>query len=78
MCDFAVDLEAIALRFGLSQAAFAEDLERLRPLEADGLARIDGAQVHITAEGRALSRVVAAAFDVYLAGQGAVKRHATV
>jgi len=78
MCDFAVDLEAIALRFGLSQAAFAEDLERLRPLEGDGLARIDGPQVHITAEGRALSRVVAAAFDVYLAGQGAVKRHATV
>ncbi len=78
MCDFAVDLEAIALRFGLSQQDFAGDVERLRPLEADGLARIDGAQVHITADGRALARVVAAAFDVYLAGQGAVKRHATV
>jgi oxygen-independent coproporphyrinogen-3 oxidase len=78
MCDFAVDLEAIALRFGLSQEAFAEDIERLRPLEADALARLDGAQVHITAEGRALARVVAAAFDVYLAGHGAEKRHATV
>ncbi len=78
MCDFAVDLEAIGLRFGLSQDDFAADFERLKPLEADGLARIDGAQVHITAQGRALARVVAAAFDVYLAGQGAVKRHATV
>ncbi len=78
MCDFAVDLEAIALRFGLSLEDYACDFERLRPLEADGLARLDGAQVHIAAEGRALARVVAAAFDVYLAGQGEVKRHATV
>jgi len=78
MCDFAVDLEAIALRFGLCQDDFAGDFARLHPLEADGLARLDGAQVYITAEGRALARVVAAAFDVYLAGQGAVKRHATV
>ncbi len=78
MCDFAVDLEAIATRFGLSQEDFAGDFDRLRPLEADGLARLDGAQVHIAAEGRALARVVAAAFDTYLAGQGAVKRHATV
>ena len=74
MCDFAVDLEAIALRFGLSD----EDFARLRPLEADGLARLDGKQVHVSSEGRPLARVVAAAFDTHLAGQGAVKRHATV
>jgi oxygen-independent coproporphyrinogen III oxidase len=78
MCDFAVDLEAIALRFGLSHEDFADDLARLRPLEADGLARLDGTQVYVTAQGRALARVVAAAFDTYLAGQGTVKRHATV
>lgn len=78
MCDFAVDLEAIALRFGLSQDAFAADLARLRPLESDGLVRIDGAQVHITPEGQPLARVAAAAFDVYLASHEGVKRHATV
>jgi len=78
MCDYAVDLEAIAIRFGLSVDVFTDDLERLRPLEEDGLARVDGAQVYVTAQGRALARVVAAAFDVYLGGQGAVKRHATV
>ncbi|MFP3920829.1 MAG: oxygen-independent coproporphyrinogen III oxidase [Dichotomicrobium sp.] len=78
MCDFAVDLEAIALRFGLSREDFAEDFERLRPLEADGLVRRDGAQVHITAEGRPLARVVAAAFDVYLGIDSTERRHATV
>jgi len=78
MCDFAVDLEAIALRFGLSGEAFDADFARLEPLVADGLARIDGAQVYVTAQGRPLARVVAAAFDTYLAAQGAVKRHATV
>lgn len=78
MCDFAVDLEAIALRFGLSESEFAEDFARLRPLAADGLVQIDGSQIHITPEGRPLARVVAAAFDVYLAGHDGVKRHATV
>jgi len=78
MCDFAVDLEAIALRFGLAKEAFAADFERLRPLAEDGLAQIDGAQVHITPEGQPLARVVAAAFDVYLIAHEGVKRHATV
>jgi oxygen-independent coproporphyrinogen-3 oxidase len=78
MCDFAVDLEAIALRFGLPDGAFAADFERLRPLAEDGLVEIDGSQVHITPEGQPLARVVAAAFDVYLAAHEGVKRHATV
>lgn len=78
MCEFAVDLEAIALRFGLSGSAFAEDFARLRPLAADGLVEIDGPQIHVTPEGRPLARVVAAAFDAYLAGDEGVKRHATV
>ena len=78
MCDFAVDLEAIALRFGLTEDAFTDDLARLEPLVSDGLAHIDAKQVHVRTEGRPLARVVAAAFDTYLAGQGAVKRHATV
>jgi len=78
MCDFAVDTEAIALRFALPDDAFAADFERLRPLADDGLVHIDGAQVHIPKEGQPLARVVAAAFDVYFAAQDGVKRHATV
>jgi oxygen-independent coproporphyrinogen III oxidase len=78
MCDFAVDLEAIALRFGLGEDAFAADYERLRPLAEDGLVQIDGAQVHITRDGQPLARVIAAAFDVYLSRNEVVKRHATV
>lgn len=78
MCDFAVDLEAIALRFGLPQEAFVSDFDRLHPLAEDGLLRIDGAQLHITPEGQPLARVVASAFDVYLSSHEGVKRHATV
>ncbi len=78
MCDFAVDLEAIALRFGLSEAQFDGDLARLRALEADGLVSIDGAQIHVASEARPLARVVASAFDTYLHQQGVAKRHATV
>ena len=42
MCDLVVDLDDVAARHGMDAALFAPDLDKLAPLAADGLARIDG------------------------------------
>jgi oxygen-independent coproporphyrinogen III oxidase len=60
MCDFAVDLEAIA-----PAADFHEELSMLAPLEWDGLLDVDGRKLNVTDAGRAVVRVIAAAFDRY-------------
>jgi oxygen-independent coproporphyrinogen III oxidase len=65
MCDFAVDLGAIAP--GLD---FTEELSRLRPLQEEGLLVIDGARLTVTESGRPVVRVVAAAFDTFRQAQG--------
>ena len=63
MCDLAVDLDEVALRHGMNAEVFAPDLEKLIPLAADGLARIDGHRITVPDEVRPLVRAVAAAFD---------------
>lgn len=45
---------------------FAEDLQALDGLQADGLVEVDEHEVRITPKGRFLSRVVAMRFDKYL------------
>ena len=66
MCDLAVDLDDIASRHGMNADLFAPDLEKLAPLAADGLAKIDGHRITVPDEVRPLVRAVAAAFDPYL------------
>lgn len=73
LCNFWVDLDASAQRFGLDvQSIFADDLERLRPLVDDGLLERDetGYQLTITTVGLAFVRLVCMVFDRYL-DQGA-------
>jgi oxygen-independent coproporphyrinogen III oxidase len=60
MCDFSVDLGAIA-----PGADFGEELAMLTPMQWDGLVEIDGARLTVTEAGRAVVRVIAAAFDTY-------------
>lgn len=60
MCDFAVDLDAIA-----PAADFHKELSLLAPLQWDGLLDIDGMKLNVTDAGRAVIRVIAAAFDRY-------------
>jgi oxygen-independent coproporphyrinogen-3 oxidase len=60
MCDFAVDLDGIA-----PHVDFSEELSALAPLEWDGLVEIHGSRLTVTNAGRAVVRVVAAAFDTY-------------
>jgi oxygen-independent coproporphyrinogen III oxidase len=70
MCDLAVDIADVAE----GSVPFAEELERLMPIEAEGLVQIDGPRIRVTEKGRPFVRLVAAAFDRHLQdGRG---RHA--
>ena len=60
MCDFDVDLDAVAPTFD-----FSDELSRLRLLQDDGLVVIDGSRLTVTEAGRGVVRVVAAAFDTF-------------
>lgn len=60
MCDFAVDLAAVA-----PEADFSEELAMLAPMRRDGLVEIDGTKLTMTQDGRAVVRVIAAVFDTY-------------
>jgi oxygen-independent coproporphyrinogen III oxidase len=60
MCDFFVDLAAMA-----PDADFSGELAALAPMIGDGLAEVDGTTLIVTEAGRAVVRVIAAAFDRY-------------
>ncbi|HEX8437829.1 oxygen-independent coproporphyrinogen III oxidase [Archangium sp.] len=60
MCNFWVDLGEDGPR------DFALELERLRPLEDDGLVHREGSQLEVTPLGRLFVRNVAMVFDTYL------------
>lgn len=66
MCDFDVDLEAIARHHGLPSSAFADDIARLAPYIDNGALDVDGARLTITPHGRSATRLICAAFDRYL------------
>jgi oxygen-independent coproporphyrinogen-3 oxidase len=66
MCDLAVDLDAVAAARGFDGGVFDADLERLDPMQADGLVRRLGNRIEVTEAGRPFVRAVCAAFDWYL------------
>jgi oxygen-independent coproporphyrinogen-3 oxidase len=68
MCDAAADTAALGAAVGRPPDWCADELARLAELADDGLVRLRGGRVELTAAGRGLSRVVAAVFDRYLAG----------
>lgn len=74
MCRGEVDLAEIAWRFGVEPAACEPDPARMAELLRHGIATRAGSRVRISDECRPLLRVLAAAFDRYLA-PGA-ERHA--
>lgn len=66
MCNFRVDKRAIERRFGVAfDSVFAVDLERLRPLVDEGLARVDGDSLGATPIGELFVRNLAMCFDTY-------------
>lgn len=87
MCEMQVAKDAVSP--ALPQAFdtyFSDALQRLRPMEADGLVEVTDTHIRATPPGRVLIRPIAAAFDAYLhplkderrrsAGSVAERRHA--
>lgn len=80
MCDLAVDLDDACRSFGFPPETFADEIEALKPLIADGLAVRRGAVVEVPEAARPFTRVVCAVFDARLVASRAAapekKRHA--
>lgn len=74
MCDFEVDLDAVASRHGRAASEFAGERRALELLQSDGLVRIEGQRLIIPDGMRAGVRLVCAAFDTYL--RASETRHA--
>jgi oxygen-independent coproporphyrinogen III oxidase len=72
MCRGAIDRAQIAARHDIEfDTYFADSLERLRPLTADGLVVFDGPRIVATSRGRLMLRIIAMCFDRYLPIQSA-------
>lgn len=67
MTDFAVDTAAVAAELGLDAGLLGDWRPALDRVVMDGIAEIDGDRVQVTPRGRPVARVVASAFDAYLA-----------
>ena len=67
MCDFSADLDTAAGGESVRDNRFAAELDALSPLAAEGLVRLEGGRISVTEKGRPFVRLVAAAFDAYLA-----------
>lgn len=74
MCDLAVDLDA-ELTAAPAEArpadGFSSEIDALAGLVAAGIATVDGRRIGVTEQGRPFVRLVAAAFDAYLARNNA-------
>ena len=72
MCDLEADLDRLGAPFGKSFADFRPEIETLKPLIAEGYVAVDRSRLVVPPSARAAVRLVAAAFDVYLAKSKAV------
>ncbi len=70
MCDFEVDLKAIATEFGYDAAFLTERNDRLKELEHDGVATLCDGKICVSQQARFMVRAVAAAFDAYFGSLG--------
>ncbi|TVR97501.1 MAG: oxygen-independent coproporphyrinogen III oxidase [Rhodospirillales bacterium] len=67
MCTLDVDVAEACGTHGFAADALDQAWDRLGPLQADGLVTVDGNRIAVTEAGRPFVRLVAAAFDAYLA-----------
>ena len=76
MCDGYIDMRAIGARYGIGfREYFSASLARLESLAGDGLVTVAPHRIDVTPRGRLLLRVIAMAFDAYLAAPNAPVRH---
>jgi len=66
MCDFAVDVAALATSHGFDADLLLRNNQRLDELERDGLIEREGGYVRVSEEHRFIVRAAASAFDAYL------------
>jgi oxygen-independent coproporphyrinogen-3 oxidase len=67
MCYDSLDFDEFDAKQGIDfRAYFADEIERLGPLDEDGLVVVDRDRIHITAKGRLLLRSIAMVFDRYI------------
>ncbi|TCZ79732.1 coproporphyrinogen III oxidase, partial [Lysobacter sp. N42] len=67
MCQGEIPVRALERRYDIAfDQYFGASLERLRPLEADGLVRREQDRIVATPQGRLLLRNLAMCFDAYL------------
>ncbi len=79
MCQGRVDFEQIEEHFDIDFSTyFFEELEALKPLEADGLVRLADDAIHVTPTGQLLLRAVAMTFDRYLREPAPEQRYSKV
>jgi oxygen-independent coproporphyrinogen-3 oxidase len=79
MCDDGLRFADVERPYGINFGwYFARELERLKPLAADGLVTVDGEGLRLTPAGRLLRRPVAMAFDAYLPGMNGMPRFSRV
>ena len=67
MCQGEVPIAALERRYAIDfDVYFADAMQRLLPLVADGLVRIEPGRIKVTSQGRLLLRNIAMCFDRYL------------
>lgn len=67
ICNFELDFAAIEAGYGIDFADyFADALERLQPMQADGLVVVSAAGIQVQPRGRLLIRNICMVFDRYL------------
>ncbi len=75
-CTMRSDLAALGARFGVdAEASFAQELDLLAPMEADGLVRRSPGLLEVTELGRLFVRNVCMIFDRYLERDPALRRY---
>jgi oxygen-independent coproporphyrinogen-3 oxidase len=67
MCQGEIPVAALERRYAIDfRAYFADALDKLKPMVADGLVRLEPRRIVATTQGRLLLRNIAMCFDRYL------------
>jgi oxygen-independent coproporphyrinogen-3 oxidase len=68
MCRYEADVDEVCKRHHTRTDTFLASLDRLAPMQQDGLVAFEGNRLKVTERGRPLLRAVCAAFDRYYTG----------